>query len=95
MNARLLYGLLGPAIVGVEVGSPVGVTGEFEPAGFCGRTGLGGPASADGAGLGSALNAEGDVAVVAFDVAQYAGGNSGDPAGVAGHLSRLRAMTFR
>jgi len=53
-----------------------------------------GSASADGAGLGSALNAEGDVAVVAFDVAQDAGGNSEDPAGVAGHLSRLRAMTF-
>jgi len=53
-----------------------------------------GSASADGAGVGSALDAEGDVAVVAFDVAQYAGGNSGDPAGVAGHLSRLRSMTF-
>ncbi len=80
VNARFLYGLPGAAIVGVAVGSPVGVTGEFEPAGLRWQDGSRGSASADGAGLGPALNAEGDVAVVPFDVAQDAGGNSEDPA---------------
>ena len=78
VNARFLYGLPGAAIVGVEVGSPVDVRVSSNLPGLvAGRVWE--STSADGAGLGSALNAEGDVTGVAFDVAQDAGGNSEDP----------------
>jgi len=94
VNARFLYGLPGVAIVGVEVGSPVGVTGEFEPAGLWWQDGSGGSASADGAGLGSALNAEVTSPSLPSMLPRMPAGTRKTRLGVAGHLSRLRAMTF-